>query len=146
LLDFGFSGCNPDALGGGGGGGGGDGQVNITALTDCVFALFGVTLESFIPSAPGKNGSFKGFGADQRDNEGLNYDEVTVTNNVFKNQGTLTFDAKMSGAHVPPGKTVVGYTPPDSPSTNYTARDVDSWVLASTRIWAAVSNSPIVRR
>ncbi|MBZ5523124.1 MAG: hypothetical protein LAP21_12875, partial [Acidobacteriia bacterium] len=88
------------SLFGGGGGGPGDGgptsnspKVNIRALADCIFSLFGVTLTSFSPPQSQVSlgnddelitnigGSFTGFGPDVRDNGGYNYNEISVSNN-----------------------------------------------------------------
>ena len=133
---------------GGPGGPGSDGCVvgpcgpppPVNPLAYCVSSLYGVTLISYSPSAPGVNGSFTG-----------SYDgnQFTVYNNdTIYSQSALTQSYISAGYSVPAGYSVGGLTIKGMPYVNLTAYDQQSFAdFANTQTWelgnslAVITNS-----
>jgi len=101
------------------------------ALANCTKALFGVSLVSFAPSAPGENGSFTGetAGIFTGFNQPLapGPSQFTVTNNVNKYSGSQLAGVAAANGQLQPGESIGGYTFFNNPYENYTANDLSSY-------------------
>ncbi|MGB2621211.1 MAG: hypothetical protein WA857_12865 [Candidatus Acidiferrum sp.] len=113
--------------------------VDLSALGPCVQGLFGVGLESFTASQPGKPGSFTGVKSGIytgfRAPDAPGPFEFSVVNDVSKTQGTLNFYDKLDNpGQFIPGQIVKGYTRSSNPFRNYTAREDDPSEFLPTQI------------
>jgi RHS repeat-associated protein len=133
-----------------GGGGGNSGKVNIKALLDCIFSIYGILGYDFQQaSSPGTghgadntNGSFSGVGPDRfSGKEPISgfpgFNDITVTTDFKSKDFTATNAANGSSIYSQPGTgSVEGYTNAKDPYTNFIANGlVDPVNILAVQIW-----------